>query len=70
LFRAPDTSFSRRCDAWPMPDTLAGIFFILVIAAFAVAIGIGFGIVVAPRIGRLLDRADRDEDEEPGDRAD
>jgi Na+/H+-dicarboxylate symporter len=53
-----------------MPDGLVGVLFIVVIAAFATAIGIGFGIVVAPRIGRLLDRADTDDDEEPGDRAD
>jgi hypothetical protein len=41
---------------------------VLVIAALAAAVGVGFGIVVlAPRISRALDRADAD-DEEPGDR--
>ena len=46
---------------------------VLVIGGVAVAIGIGFGIVVAPRIGRLFDRADVEADptdEEPRDRAD
>lgn len=40
----------------------------LVIAAISIVVGVGFGIVVAPRIGRLLDRMDRDDDEEPRDR--
>jgi hypothetical protein len=43
---------------------------VLLIAAAAGAIGIEFGIfILAPRLTRLLDRTDRD-DEEPGDRAD
>lgn len=54
-----------------MPDAAQAVAFVLVIAAVAVAAGIGFGIVVAPRIGRLAERADADpEDEEPGDRPD
>jgi hypothetical protein len=41
---------------------------LLVVGAVAAVVGVGFGIVIlAPRIGRLLDRADTD-DEEPGDR--
>jgi hypothetical protein len=42
----------------------------LLIAIVAAVVGVGFGIVVlAPRIGRLLDRAESDkDDEEPGDR--
>jgi hypothetical protein len=41
---------------------------VLVIAALAAVLGVGFGIVVlAPRITRALDRAEA-EDEEPGDR--
>jgi len=42
----------------------------LIIVAAAAVIGVGFGIVVlAPRIGRLLDRAESDNaEEEPGDR--
>jgi hypothetical protein len=51
---------------------------VLLIGGVAVAIGIGFGIVVAPRLGRLFDRfnaatdadAEINEDEEPRDRAD
>ena len=48
---------------------LEAIAFVLILAAVAVAIGVAFGIVIAPRIGRLADRADAD-DEEPGDRTD
>jgi hypothetical protein len=45
-----------------------GIGLVLLIAVIATVAGIGFGIViVAPRIGRMLDRAESD-DEEPGDR--
>jgi hypothetical protein len=41
---------------------------LLVIGALAAVIGVGLGIVIlAPRIGRLLDRADT-KDEESGDR--
>ena len=48
-----------------MPD---GIAFVLVIAAIAAVMGVGFGIVfLAPRISRALDRAET-HDEEPGDR--
>ena len=43
---------------------------VLVIAAVAAVIGVALGIfLLAPRITRLLDRADSD-DEEPGDRPD
>ena len=39
----------------------------LIVVAIVAVVGVGFGIVVlAPRIGRLLDRADADE--ESGDR--
>lgn len=35
----------------------------LIVVAIVAVVGVGFGIVVlAPRIGRLLDRADGDED--------
>jgi hypothetical protein len=43
----------------------------LLVAAIVAVVGVGFGIVVlAPRIGRLLDRPEPDDvpDEEPGDR--
>jgi hypothetical protein len=44
------------------------IAIVLVVAAIAAVAGVGFGIVIlAPRIGRMLDRAETD-DEEPGDR--
>jgi hypothetical protein len=44
------------------------ILLVLVIAAIAAVIGVGFGIVfIAPRISRALDRAET-HDEEPGDR--
>ena len=42
---------------------------VLIIAAVAAVIGVAFGLVLlAPRITRLLDRADSEE--EPGDRPD
>jgi hypothetical protein len=48
-----------------MPE---GVVLVLLIGAIAAVAGVGFGIVIlAPRIGRMLDRADID-DEEPGDR--
>jgi ABC-type dipeptide/oligopeptide/nickel transport system permease component len=51
-----------------------GIAIVIVVAAVAVAIGIAFGIVVAPRLGRLFDRVTEQDDEpqteEPRDRAD
>ena len=48
-----------------MPE---GIGLVLLIAAVAAVIGVGLGIVIlAPRIGRMLDRSEAD-DEEPGDR--
>jgi hypothetical protein len=50
---------------------MSDIAVFLVIAAIAAVGGLGFGIVIlAPRIGRLLDRAERakSDDEEPGDR--
>ena len=50
-----------------MPDQLGAIALVLLIAAVAVAIGVVFGIVLAPRLGRLADRVDADEDEEPRD---
>ena len=41
---------------------------VLVIGAIAAVAGVGLGIVlIAPRITRMLDRSDTD-DEEPGDR--
>jgi hypothetical protein len=57
---------------------LLAVLAVLVIGAMAVVIGMRFGIVVAPRLGRLLDRADpsidaspgADDDKEPRDRAD
>ena len=53
---------------------MADLAIFLFIAAIAAVIGVGFGIVVlAPRIGRMLDRAEdaptEADDEEPGDRA-
>jgi ABC-type dipeptide/oligopeptide/nickel transport system permease component len=47
-----------------------GVLVVAVIATVAVVIGVAFGIVVAPRLGRLFDRVDADDDEGPGDRAD
>ena len=47
---------------------MSEIAIFLVIAAIAAVIGVWFGIVIlAPRIGRMLDRTTPD-DEEPGDR--
>lgn len=47
---------------------MSEIAIVLVIAAIAAVVSVWFGIVVlAPRIGRLLDRTKPD-DEEPGDR--
>jgi hypothetical protein len=57
------------CHPSRVPETAVAIVAILLIAGVTVAVGIGFGIVVAPRIRRLLDRLDED-DEEPGDRTD
>lgn len=49
-------------------DLTAGIGLVLLVAAIAAVVGVGFGIVVlAPHISRALDRAEAD-DEEPGDR--
>jgi hypothetical protein len=46
------------------------VVLVLLVAALAAVIGLGFGIVVlAPRIGRLLDRAEADEATAP-DRSD
>ena len=42
---------------------------ILILAGVVAAVGLGFGIVLAPRIGRLADRATDDEEEDAGDRA-
>lgn len=53
-----------------MQDLTAGIGLVLIIAAVAAVVGVAFGIfLLAPRIGRMLDRAEAD-DEEPGDRPD
>jgi hypothetical protein len=49
-----------------VPESAQAIVLVVLIAVVAVAAGLGLGIVVAPRIGRALDRADRD-DEEAGD---
>ena len=47
---------------------IEGLTLVLIVAALAAVVGVGFGIVLAPRITRLLDRADapEHEDEEPG----
>jgi hypothetical protein len=51
-----------------MPAALEGLALVLLIAAVAAVAGAGFGIfLLAPRIARMLDRADQ-EDDEPGDR--
>jgi hypothetical protein len=51
-----------------MPAAIEGFALVFVIAAIAAVVGVRFGIVLlAPRITRMLDRADK-EDEEPGDR--
>ena len=48
-----------------MPDLAVFVLIVVVVTV----IGVRFGIVVlAPRIGRLLDRPESDKDEEPGDR--
>jgi H+/Cl- antiporter ClcA len=50
----------------PMGD----LVFVIVIGAFAAAVGVALGIFLfAPRIRRALDRTQTD-DEEPGDRPD
>lgn len=48
---------------------IEGLAAVGLIAALAIVIGLGFGIVVAPRITRWLDRAEAD-DEDAGDRTD
>ena len=48
-------------------EMIGALAFVLALAAVAVVIGVRFGTVVAPRIGRLLDRT-VPEDEETGDR--
>ena len=53
-----------------MNDLTGGIILVLIVAAVATVVGVAFGIfLLAPRIGRMLDRAEAD-DEEPGDRPD
>lgn len=53
-----------------MPPAVEGLALVLVIAAIAAVAGLGFGIfLLAPRIARMLDRAEAD-DEESGDRPD
>ena len=48
-------------------DLIGALGFVLAVAAVAVVIGVRFGTVIAPRIGRALDRREP-KDEEPGDR--
>lgn len=43
------------------------IVVVLLIAGVVAAVGLGFGIVVAPRLGRLFDRVDANDDEETRD---
>jgi ABC-type enterobactin transport system permease subunit len=51
-------------------DDLTGVGLVLIVAAAAAVGGVAFGIfLLAPRIGRVLDRAETD-DEEPGDQPD
>jgi hypothetical protein len=51
-----------------MPAALEGLALVLLVAAVAAVVGAGFGIfVLAPRIARMLDRTDQ-EDEDSGDR--
>jgi hypothetical protein len=46
---------------------MADLFLVLLIAAIAGAVGLGFGIVVlAPRIGRATDQAHEDEEHRDG----
>jgi hypothetical protein len=46
------------------------LVFVIVAAGIAAVVGVSFGIfLIAPRISRMLDRAEAD-DEEPGDRHD
>jgi len=53
-----------------MPPAVEGLALVLLIALVAAVVGVGFGIfLLAPRIARMLDRAEAD-DEEPGDRPD
>ena len=53
-----------------MNDLTGGIILVLIVAAAATVVSVAFGIfLLAPRIGRMLDRAEAD-DEEPGDRPD
>lgn len=49
---------------------IGDLLLVLVIGGVAAVIGVAFGIfLLAPRIARMLDRAEAD-DEEPGDRTD
>jgi len=52
-----------------LADVLGGVVVVVLIAGACLAVGLGFGIVIAPRIGRALDRMDTDA-EEPVDRPD
>jgi hypothetical protein len=53
-----------------MPTPVEGLALVLLIAVIAAVAGVGFGIfLLAPRIARMLDRAEPD-DEDPGERPD
>ena len=61
-------SCGMRC--LPRMDLTIAIGFVLIVGAIAAVVGMVLGIfLLAPRIGRMLDRAEAD-DEEPGDRPD
>jgi hypothetical protein len=54
-----------------VPAIVEGLLGVLLVAIVATVLGVGLGIVIAPRIRTALDRADADDvDEEPGDRPD
>ena len=48
-------------------EVIGALVLVLAVAAIAVVIGVRFGTVIAPRIGRALDRTEP-RDEEPRDR--
>jgi Na+/H+-dicarboxylate symporter len=52
---------------WRMPAIVEGVLLIVIVATIAAVLGLGFGRVVAPRIGRALDRADADSGDDPAD---
>lgn len=60
----------RRPPRVPSFETMPafeGLGLVLVMGALAAVLGVGLGIVLAPRIARALDRVDRDDEDGPSD---